>query len=129
MKYRISKFSGWFLLAASLWLVICNYSNYKVYIVLAYCCAWLFLTSNRGDIFRYQKDFLLCIQSGAISLLGYRVIKRWLFVFENQSIGGIHDEGSPLSFLIGSAIEIIVLCVLIFALIEVVKKQQKRTME
>jgi hypothetical protein len=125
MKYKISKFAGWFLLAISLWLVFFNYYSLKIYLVLIYSCAWIFLVSARGDKLLHQKEMLLCLQSGALSLLGYRVMERWLYVFQNKSIGGIHDEGSPLVFLIGSGVEVIVLSVLFLSLLEVFKIRRR----
>ena len=125
MEYRISKFIGWFLLAASLWLVLVNYTNPKVYFIVIYSFVWVMLTTPYFYNFRYQKQMLLCLQSLAIFLLGYRVIERSIFILRNKSLEGEHGEGSPLMFLIGSGVELVVFGVVLVSFIEVICKKTK----
>jgi hypothetical protein len=123
MEYRISKYVGWFLLTVSLWLVLLNYTNPACYFILFYCFIWVILTSSRSYTFRYQKRMLLCLQSIAVISLGYSVLERSLFVFRNKSLEGEHGEGSPLMFLIGGGIELVVFSVLLVSFIEVIRKK------
>ncbi len=123
MIYHISKLIGWLLLILNLWLVVFNYANPKIYILLIYCVALIFLSGSFGSKLKYQKNILLYLQLSVFLLMGYRVVNRWLYVYSQKNIGGIHDEGSPLAFLIGSGIEIVILSILIISIIEVFIKK------
>jgi hypothetical protein len=123
MEYRVSKISGWLLLAISLWLTMINYKLFEIYILLCYCILWVVLANNWLLFFRHQRKLFMCLQFGAILLVGMQIFKRWLFVYREQSFGVIHNDVSPAALLIGAVFEGVILLILLASFIEVMLKK------